>query len=157
MTMQKIRIRTIGRLSESWAKQAQQDYLKRLSPYSSVEVVELPEGHKGSLKLDIERTKIIESVSLLKGIAKDDFVIALDETGTQYSSPHFAEKIFTTSHKEITFLIGGSWGLNTRILQEAHIVISFGKQTLPHALARIVLLEQIYRATLIQSGKTYHK
>lgn len=157
MTMKKIHIRVIGKLSESWAKQAQLDYLKRLSPYSSVEVIELPEGHKGSLKLDIERTKIIESVSLLKGISKDDFVIALDETGTQYSSPHFAEKIFDTSHKEITFLIGGSWGLNARILQEAHIVISFGKQTMPHALARIVLLEQIYRATLIQSGKTYHK
>lgn len=155
--MQKIHIRTIGRLSESWAKQAQQDYLKRLSPYSSVEVVELPEGHKGSLKLDIERTKALEAISLLKGIGKDDIVIALDETGAQYSSPALAEKMHDTQGRDITFLIGGSWGLDTSALQKANFVISFGKQTMPHALARIVLLEQIYRTKLIQSGKTYHK
>ncbi len=155
--MRKLRIRAIGRLSEKWAKQAQEDYVERLSPYGGMEVVELPEGHKGSLKPDIERTKAAEAQSLLKGLAADDLVIALDETGKQFTSPGFAEELRLSAGRDITFLVGGSWGLDATVLQRADMTISFGKQTLPHALARIVLLEQVYRAKLIQSGKTYHK
>ena len=157
--MSHLRIRTIGKLSDDWAKEAQETYAKRLQPYAKIELIELPEGHKGSLRPDVERTKQAEAVSLLKSIGSDEIVIALDETGKQFSSPDFAAKLadWSRNGQNITFLIGGSWGLDQTVRSRANETISLGKQTLPHALARVVLLEQLYRASLINAGKTYHK
>jgi 23S rRNA (pseudouridine1915-N3)-methyltransferase len=134
-------------------------YLERLKPFAKVELVEVAEGHQGSAKPDATRTRTREAESLAKGQPKGSFVIALDETGTNLDSPSLARKLETWSEsgRPLVFLIGGSWGLDPALRSQANAVISFGKQTLPHQLARIILLEQLYRAESISRGKTYHK
>ncbi|MBU1032784.1 MAG: 23S rRNA (pseudouridine(1915)-N(3))-methyltransferase RlmH [Patescibacteria group bacterium] len=157
--MNKIIIRAIGRTVEPWQKQAANMYLNRLRPYFQTEIIELPEGHKGAAKPDIERTKNAEAESLLKGIPDDAFVVALDQVGKQSRSSDFATQISSWNEggKTIIFLIGGSWGLSKDVEARANLNLSLSSMTLPHSLARIILLEQIYRAATIQTGKTYHK
>lgn len=157
--MPRFTIRAIGKLPTGWPREAAADFLERLSPFAQLQVIELPEGHEGSLKPDIERTRRIEAASLLKNLPEEALVIALDETGKQYSSPDFATFLSQRLPPggTVIFLIGGSWGLDVSVRERADLIWSLGKITLPHALARIVLLEQVYRTILIQSGKTYHK
>lgn len=158
--MMKLKIRAVGKLGEDWQKEAVDIYVNRLKPLSPVEIIELPEGHGGSAKPDPEKTRKTEEVSLLKGLPEDAFVVALDETGKQHPSPAFADRMEDWSNqgaRTVTFLIGGSWGLSDGVRKRANAVLSLGKLTLPHALARIVLIEQLYRAAMIRSGKTYHK
>lgn len=134
-------------------------YLERLKPFAKVELVEVAEGHKGSAKPDLNKTRSKEAEGLSKGQPKGSFIIALDETGTNLDSPTFARKLESWSEagQPLVFLIGGSWGLDPALRSQANAVISLGKQTLPHQLARIVLLEQLYRAETITRGKEYHK
>jgi 23S rRNA (pseudouridine1915-N3)-methyltransferase len=157
--MHKIILRVIGRPGEPWHQQAIHSYLERLSPYAKIEMVELPEGHGGSAKPDASKTRSAEALSLLKGIPQDARVVALDETGKQTDSPGLATYLetWTEGGRTVVFLIGGSWGLDRTVLDRADMILSLGKLTLPHLLARIVLLEQLYRAETILSGKTYHK
>lgn len=154
--MNKLRIRAIGRVPEPWQKEAVDMYVDRLKPLIHLEIVELPEGHKGSAKPDVEKTRQDEATSLLKGIPSDDVVVALDETGKLMDSPAFAQYLTQTA-SPVTFLIGGSWGLSDEARSRADLVLSLGKMTLPHGLARVVLLEQLFRAQMIRSGKPYHK
>jgi 23S rRNA (pseudouridine1915-N3)-methyltransferase len=111
------------------------------------------------VKPDVEKTRRTEAESLLKGIPNQAFVVAVDETGRTFSSNTFAEQIHAWSEggRTLVFLIGGSWGLDTTVRDRADTVLSLGSMTLPHLLARIVLLEQLYRAETILAGKTYHK
>ncbi len=158
-TMKNLTIRAIGTLGEPWHKQAIHTYASRLEPFGGIEVIELPEGHKKSAKPDIAQTQSREAESLLKGIPPQATIIALDETGKEYDSLGFSKKLeeWSGGGKPVVFLIGGSWGLHADIRAKAQAIVSLGKMTLPHALARIVLLEQIYRAVMIQRGKEYHK
>jgi len=139
--------------------EAASTYLTRLKPHANVDIVELPEGHGGSAKPDLTKTKKVEAESLLKGIPDNAFVIALDETGKELDSPTFAAKLaeWTASSQPIIFAIGGSWGLDESVRQRADFTLSFGKMTWPHAMARVMLLEQLYRAAMISTGKPYHK
>lgn len=157
--MTNLLIRAIGRTPEPWHQQAVHMYRERLAPLSPVEIVELPEGHKGSAKPDVEKTRAAEAKSLLKGIPRDAWVVALDEAGKNLSSMDFANALtdWTLNGRPVVFLIGGSWGLDGEVKARANVTLSLGAMTLPHALARIVLLEQLYRAAMIRSGKTYHK
>lgn len=134
-------------------------YVERLKPHAKLEIVELPEGHGGSAKPDLKKTLSREADSLLKGIPEECMIVALDETGREFASPVFAESLegWGSGGREIIFLIGGSWGLDKSVRDRADVVISLGKLTLPHGLCRIVLLEQLYRAAMIRSGKRYHK
>ncbi len=136
-----------------------EDYASRLKPYAKIEFVVLPEGHSGSARPDEHKTRTIEAASLVKGLPVDSFVIALDEKGKNLGSSEFATKLETeaSSGRPIVFMIGGSWGLDQSVRDRADLVLSFGKQTLPHSLARIVLLEQLYRAETIMRKKEYHK
>ena len=157
--MPKIHIRAVGRIGSGWAKEACAEYTKRLSVFGGIEIVELPEGHKGSITPDITRTRLAESESLLKNISEQDMVIALNETGNEYTSVQFADLISSCimEGKNIVFVIGGSWGLDKAVLARANKKLSFGRMTYPHSLARVILLEQIYRAKMIASGREYHK
>ncbi|KAA0206244.1 23S rRNA (pseudouridine(1915)-N(3))-methyltransferase RlmH [Candidatus Uhrbacteria bacterium] len=152
-------IRAVGRLPEAWQREAQTTLLARLQPYAKTEVVEVSEGHRGSNKPDPTRAKRTEAEGLLKGYGSDAFVIALDETGVQYDSPTFARQMETWSEggRPIVFLIGGSWGLDESLVKDADAVLSLGKMTWPHAVARFLLLEQLFRAETISRGKEYHK
>ncbi|MBU0540720.1 23S rRNA (pseudouridine(1915)-N(3))-methyltransferase RlmH [Patescibacteria group bacterium] len=154
-----ITIKAVGKLTEDWQKQAIFKYEKFLRPHFSLNTIELPDGHKGTAKPDISKTKSVEADALLKGILQDTLVVALNASGKQYDSHAFASQLTEWSNRSrnIVFLIGGSWGLDEKIFSRANAVLSLGKLTLPHALARIVLLEQLYRAETIIRGGTYHK
>ena len=157
--MHKTTLRVIGRAQETWHVEALESYLDRLSPFQKIDLIELPEGHGGSAKPDLAKTRKVEAESLLKGIPDGAFVVALDETGKRFDSPTFAKKLesWTEGGRPVVFLIGGSWGLDASVRDRADVVLSLGEMTLPHLLARIVLLEQLYRAESILNGKTYHK
>jgi len=157
--MKHIHIRAVGSPTESWQTEAISMYLNRLKPFAKVDLIEVAEGHQGSAKPDATKTRSREAESLAKGQPKGSFVIALDETGTNFDSPTLARKFETWSEsgQSLVFLIGGSWGLDPALRSQANAVISFGKQTLPHQVARIVLLEQLYRAETIIRKKEYHK
>lgn len=157
--MFRLYIRAIGAPSEDWHQQAIHSYEKRLKPYALLDTLELPEGHGKTAKPDLAKTRSTEARSLLKNLPAGAVVIALDETGKELTSPDFAKELERRggSGQPVVFLIGGSWGLDPSVRDRADLVLSLGKITLPHALARVVLLEQLYRATTILGGKTYHK
>ncbi len=157
--MKNLIIRAIGRPTESWQREAIHMYEKRLKPFGGVEIVELLGGHKGSLKPDEAKTRKTESEHLLKGITDNALVVALDIRGKAFDSEEFAQNLskWTEHNRQTVFLIGGSWGFDTSIKDRADVILSFGPMTLPHGLARIVLLEQVYRAKMISDGREYHK
>lgn len=157
--MKHIHIRAVGSPTESWQTAAIMMYLERLKPFAKVEVIEVAEGHKSSAKPDPDKTRSNEAENLLKGHPKGSLIIAMDEMGTNLDSITFSKKLDVLSQdgSPLVFVIGGSWGLDQSVRDRANLIISFGKQTLPHNLARIVLLEQLYRAETIARQKEYHK
>lgn len=152
-------LRTIGKLQETWQQEAVENYVKRLSPFARTTIQELAEQHGGSAKPDTAKTIKLEGESLLKTLPSNAVILALDETGKELDSVAFAQKIETLGGQgqPLVFIVGGSWGLDASVRARADFVLSLGKMTLPHALARITLLEQLYRAMTILKGKTYHK
>ncbi|MFZ6015383.1 MAG: 23S rRNA (pseudouridine(1915)-N(3))-methyltransferase RlmH [Patescibacteria group bacterium] len=159
----KIQIRCVGTLSEPWQRQAIHMYVERYRPFGSIEILEVPEGHKGSSKPDLAKTLKAEAQSLLKNLPSNTFLIALDQTGQGLTSEDLARLLngshpqFVIGNLSFVIVIGGSWGLDETVKKQANLTISLGKITLPHSLARIVLLEQLYRAQTIIHGKKYHK
>ena len=157
--MKRIHIRAIGRLPEDWQRTAEEALLTRLGPYAKTDIVEVSEGHGGSSKPDPVRARAAEAEGLAKGYKDDAFVIALDEHGKEYDSPAFAKQLETWSEggRPLVFMIGGSWGLDESLLKDANAKLSLGKMTWPHGIARLLLLEQLFRAEAISRGKEYHK
>ncbi|MFA6100231.1 MAG: 23S rRNA (pseudouridine(1915)-N(3))-methyltransferase RlmH [Patescibacteria group bacterium] len=154
-----LQVRSVGKPQEPWGKEAINMYATRCSLFGKIELIEVAEGHGGSAKPNIAKARQIEAQSLLNKLPKDAYLVALDENGRQFSSQEFSvllEREASTG-RSIIFLIGGSWGLDDEVLKKADLKLSLGKMTLPHSLARIVLLEQIYRAQTIIAGRTYHK
>ena len=159
--MLNIRIICVGKFKEKYWEAASAEYMERLGAYCSVSVTEVKEEKLPAHASRAEEENVIvkEGKSILDKIGAGDHVIALDIGGRELSSEDLAAKIaeisFTSS--TIDFIIGGSLGLSREVKQRASLRLSFGKITLPHQLARIVLLEQIYRAFKINAGETYHK
>lgn len=156
-----IRIICIGKFKEKYWEAASAEYKKRLGAYCNISVIEEKEERLPSnpSAADEQKVKEAEGRSLLGKIAKGDYVIAMDIKGKELSSEDLAHKIsdIAFTHSTIDFIIGGSLGLSDEVLKRADLRFSFGKITLPHQLARVVLLEQIYRAFKINAGETYHK
>ncbi len=156
--MRSISIVCIGNLKERWWQQAQTEYLKRLSAFCRSTVIEkkgttLPAGASPAL---IEKALEKEADALLG--ACTGTIVALSPEGDTLSSEQFSALVKNLFDKgDISFVIGGSNGLGDKPKQKAHRTVSFSAMTLPHQLFRIVLLEQIYRAFMIASGRTYHK
>lgn len=157
-----IRLIVIGSLKENYWKQACEEYLMRLRPYAHVEIIECPDfpsKEDASLAME-EQVKEKEAVKVLKLLKSSDYVIALDLNKKEYTSPEFAsylEKSLERGGASITFLIGGSLGLADSLKARSNDAISFGKMTFPHQLARVLLLEQLYRAFRIIHHEPYHK
>lgn len=156
--MHKLRIFSIGSPHEDWQREAIHSFCTRLSPFAQLEVKELPDGAGGSAKPDPNRVREKEAESLRVALGGIPY-IALDERGKNLSSAEWAELVKETAEtgQAIGFVIGGAWGLDETIRNNALKTVSFGKQTAPHILARILLLEQLYRAETILKGKEYHK
>ena len=147
----------VGRL-KGWAAEGCDDYLRRLRRIFPVEVIEVPEE-------DMNRRSPGEVISaeasrLLKRVPAGAYVVALDRGGGgRLSSEDLSHKLATlgvSGHSHVVFVIGGALGLSPEVLGRANEKVSFGPITLPHALARVVLLEQLYRAAKIERGEKYH-
>jgi 23S rRNA (pseudouridine1915-N3)-methyltransferase len=157
-----ISLLTIGKLKEKYLKQGIDEYLKRLTAYAKVEVIELPDEKAPEQLSDIEmeQVKNKEGERLLAKISPDAYVIALAIEGKQRSSEEFADmidKLATYGKSKIAFVIGGSLGLSKDVLNRADEKLSFSKMTFPHQLMRLILLEQVYRAYRINRNEPYHK
>lgn len=148
---------TVGRL-KGWAAEGCDDYLIRLRRYFPVEVVEIPEEDMN--RRSPEEVLTAEGERLLKRIPAGVHVIALDrERGKPLSSEEITRKLSSlgvSGRSHVAFVLGGPLGLSPELLGRADERLSFGPITLPHALARIVLLEQLYRAVKIDRGEKYH-
>lgn len=144
-----IRILCLGKIKEEYLKSAIDDYMKRLSKYHKVEIIELKDDE------NINK----EEEQLLKYIDKKNFNILLDIKGNRISSNGMAELIDQTfnNFSNITFVIGGSNGVTDLIKNSVNLRVSFGDITMPHGLFRVILLEQIYRAFKINNNERYHK
>ena len=153
--MLKINIVAVGSIKERYLSDAMAEYLKRLTRYANVSIVEIDE--KSDLQ-DIRLKRDREGIALLK--KSRGYLIALDGGGVQLSSVDFSKKIEDIALSgigEITFVIGGSNGHSDEVLHRCDMRLSFGKMTYPHQLFRVMLLEQIYRAFTITAGTPYHK
>ncbi len=159
--MLEIKIICIGKLKEKYWDAACAEYLKRLRAYCDVSIVELKEEKLPSnpSAADERGVKEAEGKAILGRVSRGEYVIAMDIMGKELSSEDLAAKIGDTAftHSTIDFIIGGSLGLSEEVKKRADFRFSFGRITLPHQLARVVLLEQIYRAFKINAGETYHK
>ena len=156
-----INIICIGKLREQYLKDAIEEYGKRLSKYCKLNIIELPD-EKIPDKATENECKIIkekECNNIIKHLPKDSYLICLDLKGKQLSSEEFAKTIDTLSltTSSISFIIGGSLGITTNLLEMCNNSISFSKLTFPHQLIRVFLLEQIFRSFKILNGETYHK
>ncbi|MGI8387409.1 23S rRNA (pseudouridine(1915)-N(3))-methyltransferase RlmH [Robertmurraya sp. P23] len=157
-----ISLLTIGKLKEKYLKQGIDEYLKRLTAYAKVEVIELPDekAPEQLSEIEMEQVKNKEGERLLAKISPDTYVIALAIEGKQRSSEELADmidKLATYGKSKIAFVIGGSLGLSKDVLNRADEKLSFSKMTFPHQLMRLILLEQVYRAYRINRNEPYHK
>lgn len=156
-----INVICIGKVKEKFFRDAIDEYSKRLSKYCKLNILELPdEKIPDKLNLNLENEiKNKECENIINHIKKDSYIICLDLKGKQFSSEELSKNIENISMQSsnITFIIGGSLGLNEKILNIANQKICFSKMTFPHQLIRIFLLEQIFRAFKISNGETYHR
>lgn len=158
----KITIITVGKIKETYLKEAISEYSKRLSKYCKLEIIEVadektPDNASESLE-EIIRSK--EAERILKHIKEDAYVVTLEINGKQLASEELASKIDKLGVQgisHIAFIIGGSIGLGKEILEKSDFPLSFSKMTFPHQLMRVILLEQIYRSYRIINGEPYHK
>ena len=156
-----IQIICVGKLKETYLKEAISEYSKRLSKYIKLDILELqdekiPDKLNSSLENEIKNK---ECLNILNNLPKDSFNIALDLKGKEFSSEEFSKKLDSLSmeNSHITFIIGGSLGLTDELLNKCNQKICFSKMTFPHQLIRVFLLEQIFRAFKISNGETYHR
>ena len=149
-----ITVVAVGNLKEKFSKDAQNEYLKRLSAFCKVKIIETKEFNE--LK-NIELIKEKEGEEILKHLS--GYPILLDVKGEEITSEDLAKDIekLSLTNSSITFIIGGSYGVSEKVRENCKQKLSFSKMTFPHNLFRIMLLEQLYRAFTIINGKSYHK
>ena len=157
--MMKIGIIAVGKLKEKFWQEACAEYLKRLKGYAKVQMIEVPDKDPNKCGGE-EAARKQEGRAILEALPEHSHVILLDVGGKQLSSEGISARMDAlglSGVSEITFVIGGSCGVSDGVYEEADETLSFGKITLPHNLARVVLLEQVYRAFKISRGEPYHK
>ena len=147
-----IRILTIGKNHDSWIKEGIEVFLKRLRPPFTAEYVILPHSNKPTPPLAVNE----ESKRIIERLAHDDFMILLDETGKNISSPEFSQLIESNSHRPIVIIIGGAYGVTKTVRDRADVVWSLSRLVFPHQLVRLILAEQLYRAQEIAKNGKYH-
>jgi 23S rRNA (pseudouridine1915-N3)-methyltransferase len=151
-----IKIICVGKIKEKYWSDAIEEYLKRLSKYTKIQIIEVDDDSSD----DEERTLNNEKEKILKNIKQYDYVITLEIDGEMYNSTALSRKIdnlLIEGYSNITFIIGGSYGLHNDVKEKSNLKLSFSKLTFPHQLFRVILLEQIYRAFKIINNEKYHK
>ncbi len=150
-----IKIICVGKIKEEYLKQAINEYSKRLSKYTKLNIIEVSDIDNQSIDVILLKEKeLIE-----KYIDNKDYVITLEINGNMLSSEELASKIdnIFNTNSTITFIIGGSYGLHEDIKKRSDYKLSFSRLTFPHQLFRVNLLEQIYRSFKINNNESYHK
>ena len=160
--MQKINLITVGKLKEPFYLDAVQEYTKRLQRHCKLSCIELSEQRLGDdpSPAEISRALASEAAAIREKLPKGGVLIAMCIEGKELPSPQFSELLSSyalSGRSEVSFLIGGSFGLDEALKKEADIRLSLSPMTFPHHLARVMLLEQIYRAYQIAEGSKYHK
>lgn len=151
----RIKLVCVGKLKEKYLKDACAEYVKRITGFGKINIIEIQDE-----KDDRPDALKTESLRILKNIRNNEYVIVMEIQGNMLSSEEFASKISgmgISGISDIVFIIGGSRGLHKSVLDRADYRLSFSKMTFPHQLARVILLEQIYRAYKIDQGGKYHK
>ena len=159
--MVRIQIRAIGKIKESYLREALADYKVRIGGFCQLDIVEIPE----MMVADTHPASVIKAIrsegeKLIQSIPSDSFVISLDPKGKEHSSEAFADIIHgceINGPYGIVFLIGGPHGLSEQCKKRADILLSFSPMTFPHQLVRVILFEQLYRAFTIVRGLPYHR
>jgi len=150
-----IKIICVGKIKESFYREAIDEYKKRLSKYTDLNIIEVPDEGLTDSKTALKK----EGEKILNQVNDKDYIITLEIDGKELSSTELATKmnnIYQIS-SNITFIIGGSYGLSDEVKKISKCKLSFSKLTFPHQLFRVVLLEQIYRAFKINNNESYHK
>ncbi|KGP92652.1 50S rRNA methyltransferase [Pontibacillus chungwhensis BH030062] len=158
----KITIISVGKLKEKYLKQGIQEYEKRLGPYASIDLIEVPDekAPENLSEAQMEEVRQKEGERILAKVNPDAHVVTLEIEGKMLTSEKLAkelDQLATYGKSKVTFIIGGSLGLSDEVMNRSDFALSFSKMTLPHQLMRLVLLEQIYRAFRINRGEPYHK
>ena len=150
-----IKIITVGQLKEKYLKDAVEEYLKRISKYTNIEVIEI----KDEGLVEEKKAIMLEGEKINKHLTNKDYIITLEIEGKQMSSLEFANRLerIQIENSNIVFIIGGSYGLSKEIIEKSNLHLSFSKMTFPHQLFRVILLEQIYRSYKIINNERYHK
>ena len=150
-----IKIICLGKIKEKYFTDAIVEYQKRISRYNQIKIIELEDIGLNDKKVVLRK----EEEKLLKVIDQKDYIITLEIEGNMISSEEFSRKIeeINMQNSNITFIIGGSFGLSDNIKSLSNYKLSFSKMTFPHQLFRVILLEQIYRAYKIINNEEYHK
>ena len=158
----KIKVICVGKLKEKYLVDGIKEYVKRISGYADIEVMEVADERipdKASLAEEI-MVKAKEGRRILDKVKQDDYMILLDVSGKEMDSVAFSkhiEKCMIDGKSTIDFVIGGSLGHGEEVLDRANFRLSFSPMTFPHQLMRLILLEQVYRAYRINNGEPYHK
>ena len=158
----RITIICVGKVKESFYRDAIGEYSKRLSRYCKLEIVEVADEKTpdGAGAAAAEQIMEKEARRILEKLRDDAFVCTLEIGGKKFSSEEFSgwvEKLAVNGTSHIAFVIGGSLGLHESVRKRANLAVSFSDMTFPHQLMRVILTEQIYRAFCIRNGTPYHK
>jgi len=150
-----IKLICVGKVKEKFFEEAVKEYQKRLSRYTKLEIIEVEDVKGDNPDIILEK----ESELINKYIGQKDYVITLEIDAKEFTSEEFSKKIenLQMDNSNITFIIGGSYGLSSSIKNRSNQSISFSKLTFPHPLFRVIFLEQLYRAYKIMHNETYHK
>lgn len=148
-----MKIICVGKIKEKFFVDAINEYSKRISKYTKLEIIEVSDEANESIALKKEGEKILSKIK------DSDYVITLEIDGNSLDSLEIAKKIDNNfnSNKNLTFVIGGSYGLDDMVKLRSDYKLSFSRLTFPHQLFRVMLLEQIYRAYKINNNENYHK
>lgn len=148
-----IKIICVGKIKEKFYKEAIEEYQKRLTKYTKIEIIEVKD------EANTEKALKIEGERILSKINQNDYIITLDINGKPLTSLELASTLdkWLMQKSTIVFIIGGSYGLSTEVKKRSNYSLSFSNLTFPHQLFRVILLEQIYRSFKINFNESYHK
>jgi 23S rRNA (pseudouridine1915-N3)-methyltransferase len=148
----------VGKTRERFIQEGIAKYERYLRPYADIEIKVLKEEKIGDLR-DAPLVRKKEAEKILKAVSADALIIALDERGQEFTSHEFAaflNRALESGTRDMVFILGGAMGMDESVTKRANTIMALSRWTLTHEMARLVLLEQLYRAFTIIRGKTYH-